>query len=107
VIAGLIKAENEITKQSPPWLGKVPILGALFRSTQFQREETDLVIIITPRLVKPISPNQQVATPFDGSSLPNDPEIFLVGMEEKKHKTIASIVGPNGQRFPIGHILDF
>ena len=107
VIAGLIKAENQISKQSPPWLGKIPILGALFRSTQFQRAETDLVIIITPRLVKPISPNQPVATPIDGSSVPNDAEIFLVGLERKQHDSVASIAGPDGQRFPIGHQFDF
>ena len=85
----------------------MPILGALFRSTEFQRSETDLVIIITPRLVKPISPNQPVATPIDGSSVPNDAEIFLVGLERKQHDSIASIAGPDGQRFPIGHQFDF
>jgi pilus assembly protein CpaC len=70
MIAGLLQntANNSIDKA--PFLGDIPILGALFRSTKFQRNETELVIIVTPYLVRPVS--GQLATPIDGYRVPND-----------------------------------
>src|SRR6185503_18081484 len=70
MIAGLLQntANNSVNKA--PFLGDIPILGALFRSTKFQRNETELVIIVTPYLVKPVS--GQIATPIDGYRVPND-----------------------------------
>ena len=53
-----------------PWLGDIPILGQLFRSERFKRRETELVIIVTPYLVKPSS--QRLATPVDGFRAPHD-----------------------------------
>jgi len=70
MIAGLLRntASNNIDKA--PFLGDLPILGALFRSTHFRREETELVVIVTPYLVRPVS--GQMATPVDGYRVPND-----------------------------------
>jgi pilus assembly protein CpaC len=70
MIAGLIRntAANNINKA--PFLGDLPILGALFRSTNFRREETELVVVVTPYLVRPVS--GQLATPVDGYRTPND-----------------------------------
>jgi pilus assembly protein CpaC len=70
MIAGLLRntASNNIDKA--PFLGDLPILGSLFRSTHFRREETELVVIITPYLVRPVS--GQLATPIDGYRVPND-----------------------------------
>ena len=70
MIAGLLQntANNDIDKA--PFLGDLPILGALFRSTQFQRQETELVVIVTPYLVRPVS--GQMATPIDGYRAPSD-----------------------------------
>ena len=70
MIAGLLQntASNSITKA--PFLGDLPILGALFRDTKFQRQETELVVIVTPYLVRPVS--GQMATPIDGYRAPND-----------------------------------
>jgi pilus assembly protein CpaC len=70
MIAGLLRntASNNINKA--PFLGDLPILGALFRSTNFRREETELVVIVTPYLVRPVS--GQLATPIDGYRTPND-----------------------------------
>ena len=56
VIAGLLQSANSYDQSRIPWLGDVPVLGALFRSARFRRNETDLVIIVTPRLVQPIVP---------------------------------------------------
>ncbi|HWU91963.1 MAG TPA: type II and III secretion system protein family protein [Sphingomicrobium sp.] len=70
MIAGLIQntASNSVDKA--PFLGDIPVLGALFRSTKFQRHETELVVIVTPYLVRPVS--GQLATPIDGYRVPND-----------------------------------
>ena len=70
MIAGLLRntAQNSIDKA--PFLGDLPILGTLFRSTSFKREETELVVIVTPYLVRPVS--GQLATPVDGYRVPND-----------------------------------
>jgi pilus assembly protein CpaC len=77
MIAGLIRntANNSISKA--PFLGDVPILGALFRSTKFQRQETELVVIVTPYLVRPVS--NQMATPIDGYRVPNDVQRDFLG----------------------------
>jgi pilus assembly protein CpaC len=70
MIAGLLQntANNSVDKA--PFLGDLPILGALFRSTHFQKQETELVVIVTPYLVRPVS--NQMATPIDGYRVPND-----------------------------------
>ena len=63
-IAGLIQQDFKTTVNQVPLLGSIPILGALFRSTEFQKGETELLIVVTPRLVKPIRPDQ-VRLPTD------------------------------------------
>src|SRR5690606_30102419 len=63
-IAGLLQRDFETTINQVPLLGGIPILGALFRSTQFQKGETELLIVVTPRLVQPIRPDQ-VRLPTD------------------------------------------
>ena len=70
MIAGLLQntANNSIDKA--PFLGDLPVLGSLFRSTHFQKQETELVVIVTPYLVRPVS--GQLALPTDGLRVPND-----------------------------------
>jgi pilus assembly protein CpaC len=77
MIAGLLRntSANDINKA--PFLGDLPILGALFRSTSFKRQQTELVIIVTPYLVRPTS--GQLALPTDGYRAPNDAERTLLG----------------------------
>ena len=60
-----------------PWLGDIPILGALFRSNKFQHDQTELVIIVTPYLVKPTA--TALATPLDGWVAPHDVQQVLWG----------------------------
>ena len=78
VVGGLLQnsQNNSITKT--PGLGDVPILGALFRSNGFQRNETELVIVITPYLVKPVNANQ-IVLPTDGYKAPNDFDRVFLG----------------------------
>ena len=89
MIAGLLRntASNNINKA--PFLGDLPILGALFRSTSFKRNETELVVIVTPYLVRPVS--GQLATPIDGYRVPNDIQRDFLGQ---------SYTGVSGTRTP-------
>ena len=78
-IAGLY--QNNVTSaiDSFPWLGDVPVLGALFRSTSFQRNESELVIFVTPYVVHPVSESAQLRLPTDGLTFSSDLEQLLLG----------------------------
>jgi pilus assembly protein CpaC len=87
-IAGLLQAHNSRNISQLPWIGSVPVLGALFRSSAYQKDETDLVIIVTPSFVAPTVPGARLATPFDNHVPSNDVDFFLFGeMEQRKHYT--------------------
>jgi pilus assembly protein CpaC len=77
MIAGLLQntANNSIDKA--PFLGDIPVLGSLFRSTHFQHQETELVVIVTPYLVRPVS--GQLASPTDGMRVPDDVQRDFLG----------------------------
>jgi pilus assembly protein CpaC len=77
-MAGLIRKDFQDTIRQVPVLGSLPIIGTLFRSTGFQREETELVIIVTPRLVRPVSA-AQLKAPTDRVKPPNEADLFLLG----------------------------
>jgi pilus assembly protein CpaC len=70
MIAGLLRKHDTNDISKAPFLGDLPILGALFRSTAYRRDETELVVIVTPYLVRPVS--NQIALPTDGYRMPND-----------------------------------
>jgi len=77
-MAGLIRRDFSDTVRQVPILGSIPIIGALFRSTGFQKEETELVMIVTPRLIKPIKA-AQVKLPSDRVQPPEELQLFLNG----------------------------
>jgi pilus assembly protein CpaC len=81
MIAGLLRNTNSNSITKAPLLGDLPIIGMLFRSTKFQRQETELVIIVTPYLVRPVS--GQLAMPTHGYRAPTDPERVLEGQTYK------------------------
>jgi pilus assembly protein CpaC len=76
-LAGLLQHTSTQTITKVPWLGDVPILGALFKSDGFIRGETDLVVIVTPYLVNPAP--TRLAAPTDGLKLPNDVQRVFLG----------------------------
>ncbi len=100
-IAGLLQTVNQKTASQVPWLGDVPVLGTLFRSSSFQKKESDLVIIVTPRLAHPVGNRQQLQTPLDQVVSSNDPEFFLYGKQEVSRKKLDKKF--NGI---YGHIID-
>lgn len=77
-MAGLIRKDFQDTIRQVPLLGSLPIIGTLFRSSGFQREETELVIIVTPRLVRPVRPDQ-VRAPTDRVQPPAPADLILLG----------------------------
>lgn len=107
VMAGLLQSTNNYDVRKFPWLGDIPILGALFRSTSFRRQETDLVIIVTPHLVKPLAPGTRIATPLDGSAPPNDIDLFLNGRTEINRAHLRRVAETRSGVLRSGHIIDF
>jgi pilus assembly protein CpaC len=80
-IAGLLKENVRDVLNKFPLLGDIPILGMLFRSREFQKSETELVIIATPHLVKPLDMEKQ-SLPTDYYKEPNDGEFYILGLME-------------------------
>lgn len=78
-IAGLLQNNYSNDVRQTPWVGNVPVLGALFSSKRYQRNETELVIIVTPRLVQPFSHPEAIASPLDAVAEPTEAEFFLLG----------------------------
>jgi pilus assembly protein CpaC len=77
MLAGLLRNSNTNSIDKAPFLGDLPIIGALFRSTKFRRQETELVIVVTPYLVRPV--NGHMALPSDGYRAPSDAQQFWEG----------------------------
>ena len=106
-IAGLLQTEGQRNIAQVPWIGSLPVLGSLFRSTAYQQHETDLVVIVTPHLVEPAAPGQKLATPFDQNLSSNDIDMFLMGQTEVRRPRARSIAatdapGPSGYIMPPG-----
>ncbi len=105
-VAGLLQNETSLSQEQLPWLGDVPVLGALFRSSSFKKHDTELVVIVTPRLVQPAPPGQVLATPLDGTQPANDLEFFALGKLEVSNKVLNSFKTGQGVAGPYGHIID-
>ncbi|GAA4002971.1 type II and III secretion system protein family protein [Sphingomonas humi] len=90
MLAGLLKTSNNNVISKAPFLGDLPVLGSLFRSRSYRRAETELVIIVTPYLVRPIS--GKLATPIDGYRNPHEGTGILEG------QIIRGVSGPR----PVG-----
>ena len=93
MIAGLLRNSNTNNVDKAPFLGDLPILGALFRSTKYKRSETELVIIVTPYLVRPVS--TQLAAPSDGYRAPNFGQLFVGGQTYQGRSGPAGAVRPS------------
>jgi pilus assembly protein CpaC len=104
VIGGLLQNISSTAQDQLPWLGDIPVLGALFRSAQYKKNETDLAIIVTPRLVRPTRPGDPVKTPLDNTLPANDIDFFLMGKAEVSPADARLAVGH--QRRFVGHILE-
>ena len=108
-IAGLL--QNNITRDIErfPGLSDIPVLGSLFRSDQFKRDESELVIIVTPYIVRPVS-SQLLALPTDGLTPPTDTDRVLHSRLYRptlgRRPSGPSGRGANGLVGPVGFMLD-
>ena len=105
-VAGLLQSDTNLNQNQLPWLGDVPILGSLFKSSSYQKHDTELVVIVTPRLVQPNSPNQVAATPLDDTQPANDPEFFALGQMEVTPKMLSNLQTGAGVAGPYGYIIN-
>lgn len=108
MIAGLLQSQNDVALQRLPGIGKLPVIGSLFSSKAYQRHETDLVIIITPHLVKPVDPSKKMAEPTDGTRAPTETEYFVGNIDDVKVSDInRAKAGANAAgATTAGHFLD-
>ena len=90
MIGGLMSNNHNSSVDKAPFLGDLPVLGALFRSNSFKRNESELMIVVTPYLVKPVSPNQ-IALPTTGVRAPTDAERLIAGQ---------TFMGKSGEKAP-------
>ncbi|MDN7676182.1 type II and III secretion system protein family protein, partial [Burkholderia oklahomensis] len=103
-IGGLIKDNAQGTLRALPGIGEIPVLGALFRSTSFQQDRTELVFIITPHLVKPLE-TADVPLPTDSFTKPNEVDVYATGNMEgrgglRKHGAAPANAAPAGAAAP-------
>lgn len=111
-IGGLLQNDNKNQIDQLPWLGSVPVLGMLFSSRSYQKNETDLVIIVTPHLVRPARPGDVIRTPDDDTLPANDPDMFLLSKTEVTRQEAAAMtpaiatIAAAGARPFTGHMLD-
>ncbi len=96
-MAGLLSETTSYTKSSVPLLGEIPIVGALFRSVSHERDEREMVMFVTPRLVRPMAAGE--VPPGPGQTVdnnPNDFELFLLGLDQRAGSRTAEPTGPIG-----------
>ncbi|OYQ25649.1 hypothetical protein CHU93_13005 [Sandarakinorhabdus cyanobacteriorum] len=94
-LAGLIQNDFRDTINAVPLLGRLPILGALFRSSGFNRQETELVILVTPRIVRPVAADSgALALPTDQVDEPSDTDFFLLGNSERRGPMLPALPLP-------------
>jgi len=109
MIGGLLSNNVQNAVRKFPGLGDLPVLGTLFRSQSFQSNETEVVIVVTPYLVRPVS-EQRMASPTDGYETPSDLERILEGRlhSARIQPGKGGPIGPDGQRLmgPMGFVLD-
>jgi len=105
VLAGLLQNDLATVQQQMPWIGDVPVLGALFSSKSFQKSETDLIIIVTPHLVNPMRPGDTIKTPLSNTLPANDVDFFLTKNHPEVLRTEVRGGGAAVERGPIGHML--
>lgn len=105
-VAGLLQTDNKLNQDQLPWIGDVPILGSLFKSSSYKKHDTELVVIVTPRLVQPLTPGQVAATPLDQTRPANDVEFFALGQMEVTPKMLKNFQTGEGIIGPYGYIID-
>ena len=105
-IAGLLQNNTAQDIREFPWLADLPIIGALFRSTEFSRDETELVILVTPYLVRPAASATALALPTDGFRAPTDAGRVLAGEAWQQRQPARPVPATPRLAGPVGFIVD-
>jgi pilus assembly protein CpaC len=96
-IAGLLSEKVTMTRAEVPGLGRIPLLGALFRSIKHERDEMELLVYVTPRLVRPMAPGEVPAIlGTTENNNPSDVSLFLLGLDHRPRSRTASPTGEVG-----------
>jgi pilus assembly protein CpaC len=105
MIAGLLQDKSAQDLAGIPGAMDVPILGSLFRSRDYQAGQTELVVIVTPYLVKPVSPND-LQTPMDGLQVANDIDTILLGRLNQTYKHDPNATAGRTYQGPYGYVVE-
>ncbi len=103
--AGLLQTRSQQIINGLPGLLDLPILGALFRSNDYQKQETELMIIVTPYIIKPAKPDE-IAKPTDGFADASDPQVWLLGRVNQLYASPGNPEAIKDYKGPVGFILD-
>jgi pilus assembly protein CpaC len=104
-VAGLLQDDFRNLNDQVPWLGDVPVLGALFRSAEYQRAQSELVIIVSAHLVTPTR-GEALALPTDRVRLPTEKELFLYGKVQGRVTGAAGEVARQDFGSPYGYVME-
>jgi pilus assembly protein CpaC len=107
VMAGLLQESTKQSIDRLPGLGNLPVIGSIFRSREFQRQQTELVVMVTPYIVKPVSRNS-LSKPDDGFQEVSDAKGFLMGQFNKVYgsEQAGKVNSSRNYAGPVGHIKD-
>jgi pilus assembly protein CpaC len=98
---------NDVGIERIPGVGKAPVIGSLVSSKEYQRRETELVIIVTPHLVRPVDPSKKMATPLDTTLPPSNVDLFAGNIDEIKVSDVnRARTGKMRATDGAGHFLD-
>lgn len=99
-IAGLIQNDDNNNVRKLMGVGDIPVLGALFRSTRFQRNQSELVIVVTPYVVRPTGPGAPPDIPTDYVNVPSDADTLVAGKASTASKKVFHAQRPRVRRAP-------
>jgi len=105
MIAGLLQEKTKQNIDSLPGMTTLPVLGSLFRSRDYLSGETELVVIVTPYLVKPTRPGE-LQTPADGLQIASDMETILLGKLNKTYRGDKNAAAASAWQGPVGYVID-
>ena len=105
MISGLLQDDMSDTVNGAPFLKDIPILGALFRSTAFSQDQTELVVTVTAYLVKPIDSAREAALPTDGFEDATDIDLYVWGRMHRHYTDSEETFWDNPLKGPFGYIM--
>ena len=107
VIAGLLQSEETRSVVGLPSLGELPVIGALFRNSTLKDNNTELLIVVTPTLTRPIPPNGSVNSPLENTQATQGADLFIDGRLERSTYGLVDLIRGTGVIGHYGPILSF